>query len=145
MKKNINEFIRRGLIACGFGPIVLAIIYLILQKQGAIQTLTVNEICLSILSIALLAFVVGGTNVVYQIERLPLMLAVLLHGGILYAAYLATYLVNHWLERGVVPFLVFTAIFVVGYLFIWAVIYSIVKKSTDEINQRLLEKQREEK
>ena len=29
MKKNILEFVRRGLIACGFGPIVLAILYII--------------------------------------------------------------------------------------------------------------------
>ena len=33
MKKNILEFFRRGFVACGFGPIVLAILYLILHKM----------------------------------------------------------------------------------------------------------------
>ena len=32
MKRIVSEFFRRGLIACGFGPIVLAILYLILQQ-----------------------------------------------------------------------------------------------------------------
>ena len=31
MKKNGLEFLKRGLAACGFGPIVLAVIYLILK------------------------------------------------------------------------------------------------------------------
>ena len=31
MRKNILEFFRRGFIACGFGPLVLAVFYLILQ------------------------------------------------------------------------------------------------------------------
>ena len=141
MKKNINEFIRRGLIACGFGPIVLAIIYLILQKQGAIQTLTVNEICLSILSIALLAFVVGGTNVVYQIERLPLTIAILIHGGVLYLTYLAVYLVNGWLKSDMIPLLVFTGIFLFSYLIIWVIIWSATKNKTEKLNKMLKEKQ----
>ena len=34
MKKNLLEFVRRGLIACGFGPMVLAIFYLILKKKS---------------------------------------------------------------------------------------------------------------
>ena len=51
MKKYVKEFFRRGLIAAGFGPMILAVLYLILQKQGAIKTLTVNEVCLGIVSL----------------------------------------------------------------------------------------------
>ena len=36
MKKYILEFMRRGLAACGFGPIVLAILYLIMGRTGAL-------------------------------------------------------------------------------------------------------------
>ena len=43
MKKIALEFIRRGLVACGFGPLVLAALYLILQHQEAVQTLSVDE------------------------------------------------------------------------------------------------------
>ena len=55
MKKYVLEFIRRGLIACGFGPLVLAVLYLILQKEANLETLTVNQVCLGILSLSALA------------------------------------------------------------------------------------------
>ena len=67
MKKNVLEFIRRGLVACSLGPIVLAVLYLILQQQGAIETLTVNEVCTGIFSLSALAFVAGGMNFINQI------------------------------------------------------------------------------
>lgn len=141
MKKIVLEFLRRGLIACGFGPIILAILYLILQKQVGIDTLTVNQVCVGIFSISVLAFIAGGMNVIYQIERLPLMAAILIHGCILYFSYLGTYLINDWLEWGVEPILVFSGIFVIGYLAIWVVIYSITKRNTEKLNKILREKQ----
>lgn len=141
MKKNILEFFRRGLIASGFGPIVLAVLYLILQHQAAVETLTVNQVCLGIFSLSALAFIAGGMNVIYQIERLPLMVAILIHGGVLYISYLNTYLLNDWLEWGVTPILVFSGIFIVGYLAIWAIIYSIIKKRTERLNIILKQKQ----
>ena len=141
MKPIVLDFIRRGLIACGFGPLVLVVFYLILQHQCDIHTLTVNEMCLGIVSLSVLAFIAGGMNVVYQIERLPLMVAIFIHGVVLYGSYLVTYLVNGWLEGGVTPILVFSGMFVVGYLAIWAVIYSIIKKKTKKLNEMLQKKQ----
>lgn len=141
MKRHILDFMRRGLAACGFGPIVLAVLYLILQQQGIVENLTVNEVCIGIVSLFVLAFIAGGMNFIYQIEQLPLMVAILIHGGILYISYLGTYLLNGWLEWSGIPVLVFTGIFVVGYLVIWAVIYSIIKKNTDRINE-VLKKQK---
>lgn len=140
MKRHLREFVRRGITACGFGPMVLATLYLILQKQGIVQSLTVNEVCLGIFSLSALAFIAGGMNFIYQIENLPLMVAILIHGSVLYVSYLATYLVNNWLEWGMMPILVFTGIFILGYLVIWAVIYSIIRKDTDEVNKMLLKK-----
>ena len=141
MKHPVLEFFRRGLIACGFGPLVLAVLYLILQYHGVLHTLTVNEVCLGIGSLSVLAFLAGGMNVIYQIERLPLMAAILIHGCVLYASYLATYLLNSWLEWGVVPILVFSGIFVFSYLAIWAVIYSVTRKRTARLNEQLKLKQ----
>lgn len=141
MRKYILEFLRRGLIACGLGPVVLAILYLILQHQGIVQTLTVREVCLGIFSLSALAFVAGGMNVLYQLERLPLMAAILIHGSALYVSHLVTYLVNGWLEWGITPILVFTGIFVFGYLAIWLIIYSIIKRNTDKVNDILKKKQ----
>ena len=137
MKNIVREFFRRGIAACGLGPVVLADLYLILQRNGAVETLSVNEVCVGIFSLSALAFVAGGMNVVYQIEQLPLMAAISIHGVVLYVSYLLTYLVNDWLDRGTAPILVFTGIFVVGYLLIWAVIYSIIKRNTDKINEAM--------
>ncbi len=141
MKRIILDFFRRGLAACGFGPPVLAVIYLMLQRHGVLHTLTVNEVCLGIFSLSALAFVAGGMNAIYQIERLPLMAAVSIHGGVLYASYLATYLINGWLEWGMMPILVFSGIFLLGYLAIWAVIYAVIKRNTEKLNEVLKQKQ----
>ena len=132
---------RRGLAACGLGPIVLAILYLIMGRTGALKLLRVDQVCIGIFSLSALAFIAGGMNVLYQIEQLPLMVAILIHGSVLYVSYLATYLVNSWLEWRLLSILVFSGIFVVGYFAIWAIIYSIIKKNTDQINELLKEKQ----
>jgi hypothetical protein len=121
-------------VGWGFGPPVLAVFYLILQKQGLVQTLTVEEVCLGIFSLSALAFIAGGMNFVYQIERLPLMVSILIHGSVLYVSYLATYLINGWLEWGTMPIGVFSGIFILGYLLIWAVIYAVTRKKTEQIN-----------
>ena len=144
MKKYVLEFSRRGVMACGIGPMVLVLLYLILQHQGAVQTLTVKEVCIGIVTLSALAFISGGMNVIYQIERLPLMVAIFIHGGVLYIIYLGTYLLNDWLEWGAVPIIVFSAIFVVGYIVIWAIIYSIVKRNTARLNEMLKKKQQRE-
>ena len=127
MKKIALEFLRRGFVASGIGPIVLAVVYMILHQTAAVETLSVNQVCIGIFSVTALAFIAGGMNAIYQIERLPLMVAILVHGGVLYISYLGTYLLNDWLDFGVIPIVVFSAFFVVGYIVIWAIIYSIIK------------------
>ena len=141
MKKFVLDFVHRGLIAMGLGPIVLAIVYLILKQSAAIDSLTVNQVCIGIFSLSTLAFIAGGMNAIYQVERMPLMTAILIHGGTLYIGYLGTYLLNDWLDFGVIPIIVFTAIFVVGYIVIWAIIYSIIRRNTAKLNEMLKKKQ----
>ena len=140
MKTYILGFLRRGFQVYGLGPIVWAIVYLILKHQGVVGVITVEQACTGIFSLAALAFIAGGMNVIYQMERLPLMVAILIHGSVLYASYLATYLVNDWLEIGRAPILVFSAIFVLGYLIIWIIIYSITRTNTEKVNRILKEK-----
>ena len=141
MKKFTLDFIRRGLMACGIGPIVLAVVYLVLQRHAGVETLTVDKVCTGIFSLTALAFVAGGMNAVYQMERLPLMVAILMHGVVLYLSYLVTYLLNNWLDWGAVPLLVFSGVFVAGYLVIWAVIYLFIRRKTAKLNQILMQKQ----
>ena len=144
MKRFVSEFVRRGLIASGIGPIVLAIVYLVLKQSAAINTLSVDQVCVGIFSLTSLAFVAGGMNAIYQIERLPLMTAILIHGVVLYVGYLIAYLLNGWLELGMISIIVFTAIFVVGYVVIWAIIYSIIKKNTAKLNEMLRQRRQGE-
>lgn len=145
MRKTALEFVRRGLVAGGFGPVILAVLYIILDHSGEIVSLTASQVCTGIFSLYALAFIAGGMNVVYQIERLPLMAVISIHGGVLYIGYLITYLVNGWLELGKTPIMVFTAIFIAGYLAIWAVIYHITRRNTRRLNEMLKQKQQMEK
>ena len=145
MRKTALEFVRRGLVAGGFGPVILALLYIILELSGEIVSLTASQVCIGIFSLYALAFIAGGMNVIYQIERLPLMAAISIHGGVLYIGYLITYLVNGWLELGKTPIMVFTAIFIAGYLAIWAVIYHITRRNTRRLNEMLKQKQRMER
>lgn len=143
MKRFVLEFLRRGFIASGIGPIVLAMVYLILKQSDSIDTLTVNQVCVGIFSLTALAVIAGGMNAIYQVERMPLMTAILIHGGVLYVGYLCTYLLNDWLDFGIIPIIVFTAIFVVGYIVIWAIIYYIIKRNTAKLNEMLKKKQQD--
>ena len=142
MKKYVLEFFRRGLDACGFGPFILAILYLVLQQQTNLETLTVNQVCIGIFSISALAFLAGGMNVIYQIEQIPLMIGIFIHGIVLYFGYLVTYLLNNWLKQGFTPIFIFTVIFILGYLMVWIVIYIITRTNTEKLNRLLEEKQR---
>lgn len=142
MKKHALEFLRRGLIACGFGPLVLAAVYLVLHRFCALDVLSVHQVCMGIVTLYALSFIAGGMNIVYQIERLPLTLAILIHGVVLYAGYLVTYLLNGWLEQGAAPLLVFSGIFIAGYLMIWAVIYFITRRRTKKLNEKLRQKRK---
>ena len=137
MKKFLSDFLLRGLVAGAFGPPLLAIIYWILGATGAVDNLSPSEVALGILTIELLAFVVGGMSTIYQQERLPLATAILLHGGVLYVAYILIYLINGWLQRQLTPILVFSAIFVSCYGLIWVFIYLFNKRKTMKINQNL--------
>lgn len=141
MKKFVLDFLHRGLVAAGFGPIVLVIVYLVLRHAAAIETLTVSQVCIGIISLTVLAFLAGGMNSIYQIEQLSLMAAIGIHGCVLYVGYLGTYLVNDWLAWGTIPVVVFSAAFAVGYLVIWGIIYAIIQRRTAKLNQQLRQKQ----
>ena len=69
------------------------------------------------------------------------MVAILIHGCVLYISYLGVYLLNGWLKWSATPLLVFSVIFVLGYLIIWAIIYSVIKRRTDQLNEILRKQQ----
>lgn len=135
MKAFWKDFLFRGLIASAGGPVVLAIIYGIIGATGKVTALTPQEVCLGILTITLLAFTVAGMTAIYQVEQLPLASAILIHGGVLYAAYLVIYLINGWLQQSLIPILVFTGIFILVYILIWLLIYCVEKARIRKLNK----------
>ena len=137
MKTFWKEFLFRGLICASGGPLVLAIVYGILGATHTVEALSPHEVCTGILSITLLAFTAAGMTAIYQLEQLPLSILILLHGGALYISYILTYLLNGWLENTLIPILVFTSIFIIGYALIWLIIYCIEKSKANAINKKL--------
>ena len=137
MKKHILDALHRGLLACGAGPVVLAIIYIIIGSNGGADSLSPMEAAKGILTITELAFVSGALTVLYQIERLPLFSALLIHGGVLYLDYLSVYLINGWLESGKLPIAVFSVIFILCYALIWAIIYISTSMKTKKLTEQL--------
>ena len=140
MKKFWKEFFLRGLTCAAGGPVVLAIIYGILGATGAAESLSPREVCFGILSITLLAFIAAGMTAIYQMEQLPLPSMILLHGGVLYIAYILTYLINGWLQSQLQAILIFTGIFIAGYALIWLIIYLIERRKAEKLNKLLKDK-----
>lgn len=137
MKKYVLEFLKRGLMAASGGPIILAIVYGILGATGAASSFTPSEVSMGILTVTLMAFIAAGISVVYQLEYLPLMSAILIHAGVLYLDYLVMYLLNSWIPRNLTGVGIFTAIFAAGYAVVWLCIYLSIKAKTDRINKKL--------
>ena len=135
MKKYILSFLKRGLMASVGGPVILAIVFKCLNAAGVVETLTVNEVVLGIVTSALLAFIQGGITVLYNIEKLPVVWATLIHLFTLYADYIIIYRVNGWID--VSHILLFTAIFFAGYAVVWVIVFAAIKAKVRKMNSNL--------
>ncbi|MBE5804487.1 MAG: DUF3021 domain-containing protein [Clostridiales bacterium] len=137
MKKYVLEAMKRGMLAAWGGPVILAIIYAILGANGVVESLTVREVCLGIISLEAMAFIVAGVSVVYQVERLPLPMAILIQAGVLYLDYLLVYLMNGWLKNQLAPVMIFTVVFFIGFGLIWLIISQIIKRQIKQVNSKM--------
>ena len=137
MKKCIKEFVHRGLLAAWGGPVVWAIVYGILYRTGQVTRMPMDKVVTEILTVTLLAFLAGGVNTVYQIERLPLFTAILIHGGVLYLSYILIYLFNGWLAMEPRALVIFSIWFLLGYGLIWTGIYCSARRRTKAMNKKL--------
>lgn len=137
MKKYIKEFCKRGLIAFGFGPLIMAIVYFALSIAGVEGSLSFAELAKQILLVSVMAFLASGISVVYQIEKLPLPIAILIQASVLYVDYITVYLINGWLKNSLMPILIFSVAFVLGFTVIWLTVYFFTKKATKAFNERL--------
>lgn len=137
MNKYFKEFLLRGLMFSGFGPIILAIIYAILEMRIAGFNLGGTEIFLGIISTYLLAFIHAGASVFNQIEEWPITKSLLCHFVLLYIAYVTCYILNSWIPFKVEVIAIFTLIFVILYFIIWLTVYAIIKAQSKKMNSKL--------
>lgn len=137
MNKYLKAFLHRGLMFGGFGPVIMGIIYAILEKTTDGFLLTGKEVSLAIFSVYLLAFVHAGASVFNQIEEWPLAKSLFFHFTTLYVAYVSCYLINTWIPFKAEIVMIFTAIFVAVYFVIWITVCLCVKATSKRFNKKL--------
>ena len=135
MKKMMKEFVFRGLIAAGFGPIVYGIVIFIIETCGVNAMQDGSMIFKAMLSTYMMAFICAGASVIWQNERLGLGYSALIHGTVIYISYLITYLLNGWLDHDKIG--QFSIIFISGYIIIWLIIFITEKLKAKKLNQQL--------
>lgn len=137
MNKRVKEFLHRGLMFGGFGPIILGIIYAILEKTVENFSLDGVQLLIAIVSVYMLAFVQAGASVFNQIEEWSVLKTILCHGLLIYSAYVLCYLLNSWIPFDINVILIFTLIFMVTYLMIWGIVYISVKTVSTKLNKKI--------
>ena len=137
MNKYFKEFLHRGLMFGGFGPIVAGIVFFILSLTLDNFSLSGSEVLLSIVSTYLLAFLHAGASIFNQIEHWSVGKSLLFHFLTLYLAYSLCYIANSWIPFEPMVLLIFTAIFAVAYFVIWLSVYFTVKATRKKLNEKI--------
>lgn len=137
MNTYLKTFLHRGLVFGGFGPIVLGIVYAVLERTINDFSLNGVQLLVAIVSVYLLAFIQAGVSVFNQIESWSVPKAMLCHFSLLYIAYAGCYLLNNWIPFQPTVLMIFTGIFVVGYLIIWITVFVSVNLVSRKLNAKL--------
>ncbi len=137
MNTYLKQYLHRGLVFGGFGPMVAGIVLFILSLTLDDFSLTGGQIFLAIVSTYMLAFVQAGASVFNQIEHWSLGKSLFFHFLSIYLAYSICYIANSWIPFEPMVLVIFTAIFVVAYFVIWLTVYFIVRAIKKKLNSRL--------
>ena len=137
MNKYVKSFLHRGLIFGGFGPIILGIVFFIIERSGGELGLNGGDILLAITSIYLLTFIQAGASVFNQIEHWSIAKSLFFHFSTLFSAYSLCYLVNSWIPFEPIALLIFLLSFAAIYFIVWFTVYLCVKAHTKRLNDSL--------
>ncbi|MBQ7355136.1 MAG: DUF3021 domain-containing protein [Clostridia bacterium] len=137
MNNYLKTFLHRGLVFAGFGPIVMAIVYVVLQNTIPDFSLSGTQVCMAIVSTYLLAFLQAGGSVFNQIEHWSPARSIGCHFGLLYVSYVLCYLLNTWIPFQAEVIAVFTAVFVAGYAVVWLTVWLIVRSTGKRLNRMI--------
>ena len=87
MNKNVKEFLKRGLMFGGFGPVIVGIVLAFISISETIS-LEAWQILVAIVTSYILAAVQAGTSVFNEIENWSPVKSALLQGGCIYLVYI---------------------------------------------------------
>lgn len=134
MNTYVKEFLKRGLMFSGFGPIVAGIVYLCIESSGIDLNLTAGIVFLAIITTYIIAFVQAGSSVFNQIETWPKAKSLFFQMTSIYVVYMGGYLINNWIPFRIEVIIIFTSVYVTTYLTIWLTVYLITKNMTKKLN-----------
>lgn len=137
MNKYVKQFLIRGLLFGGFGPIIAGFVFMIIDFAGTELNLEGWQIFLAITTSYLLAFISAGASIFEQIEEWSTIKSTLIHCLTIYAIYLITYLVNSWIPLKWEVILIFSIGVIGGFFLIWLIIYLINKQCSKSLNKKL--------
>lgn len=137
MNKYLKTFLHRGLIFGGFGPLIMGIIYIIIDKTTSDFSLGSVQLFVALLSVYILAFIQAGATVFNQIEHWSIPKSVLCHFLMLYATYVGCYLINSWIPFDINVILIFTAVFTAVFFAIWLTVFISVKITSKKLNKKI--------
>ena len=137
MNKALKKFLHRGLIFGGLGPVVMGIVYAILQNTVENFSLNGAQVFIAILSTYFLAFLQAGASVFNQIENWSVTRSLATHFSTLYVSYVSCYLINNWIPFRIQFLLFFTLIFFLCYLAVWLAVFLSVKAAGKKLNEKI--------
>ena len=133
----VKEFIKRGLMFSGLGPVTAALIIFIIFQLEEIPALSGMQVLIIVASTYILAFVQAGATVFNQIEHWSLPKSLACHFASLYAVYVLCYLVNTWIPFNINVILTFTIIFAASFFAIWTIVFLSVRHLSKKLNKNL--------
>ncbi|MBR3617653.1 MAG: DUF3021 domain-containing protein [Acholeplasmatales bacterium] len=137
MNKYVKEFLKRGLIFSGFGPIIAGIVYMCIESSGIDLNLTAGTVFLAIITTYIIAFVQAGISVFNQIDTWSKAKSLFFQITSIYIVYMGGYLINNWIPFKIEVIIIFTSVYIATYLAIWLTVYLITKNMTKKLNDKL--------
>ncbi len=137
MNKYVKQFLIRGLLFGGFGPIIAGLVFMIIGFTGTSLNLEGWQIFLAIITSYLLAYISAGASVFEQIEEWSTVKSMLIHCLTIYAIYLITYVVNSWIPLKWEVILIFSLGVIGGFMLIWLIVYLVNKRCSKSLNKKL--------
>lgn len=137
MKKYFFEFCKRGITFGALGPLVLGIVYTIIDFCGVRLDLSGWQFLVAIISTYVLAFIQAGSSVFEQIEEWSIIKSLFIHMLSIYLIYLITYLINSWIPFHWVVIIIFSAAVIITFLIIWLIVYALTNIQKNKLNSKI--------